>query len=302
MQKENIFYKYKTISVDHLEELQEDINKLYRENKLSDNEIYRSYLKTKKFEIPETLPDAKFIIILAIFTKLGFINMYLDGKKHRFMIPPQYYDDGLTLEDLDYLVKNEIIKEPGYNVEMKSSMHLKLLAVRSGLGKYGRNNICYVEDMGSFISLYAFFTDFKFEEDNWNEIQLMEQCESCTICMENCPNQCIRESNFVINAGRCLPLYNEIRGEFPDWLDNNAHNALMGCMRCQLPCPADQEVIKNPINLEDISEEETKMLLSGETDEKLLDSLCSKLKMFTPSNSDIMLPVVQRNLKALLSK
>ena len=43
-------YKYRTISVEHLGELQEDIDKLRRAGVLSDNEVYRSYIDTKKFD------------------------------------------------------------------------------------------------------------------------------------------------------------------------------------------------------------------------------------------------------------
>ena len=210
-------YKYKTISVSHLPELQEDIDKLRREGKLSDNEIYRSYIDSKKFKVPENLPDAKFIIILAIFTKLGLVNFHLNGKKHELMIPPQYYDDELTYEDIKDVIMTEIIKEPGYKTELATKLHLKLLAVRGGLGKYGRNNICYVDEMGSLITLIAYFTDYKFKEDNWTEIKMMDYCKNCTICMNNCPTNAIStapEENFVINAGRCITLYNEIAGEF----------------------------------------------------------------------------------------
>jgi epoxyqueuosine reductase len=301
MQEDNIFYKYKAVSVDHLKELQDDIDKLYREDKLSHNEVYRSYIENKRFQVPENLPNAKSIIILAIFTKLALINFNFEGKKRQIMIPPQYYDDGLELEDIKTLVKNKIIKQQGYKIEMTNSMHLKLLAVRSGLGKYGKNNLCYVDEMGSFISLYGFFTDFEFKQDNWTDIKMMDQCNTCTICMKNCPNGCIREDNFVIDAGRCLPLFNEIQGTFPDWLDDSAHNALIGCMRCQLPCPADHQVINQPVFLEDLTEQETNMILNGRIETNLLNSLCKKLKMFAPENSDSRFPVIQRNLKALIN-
>ena len=43
---------------------------------------------------------------------------------------------------------------------------MKLAAVRSGLAQYGRNNICYVEGMGSFFSFHAYLTDRVFEEDH----------------------------------------------------------------------------------------------------------------------------------------
>ena len=85
---EKIVYQYKTVSVDHLDELQEDIDKLRNAGKLSDHEVYRSYIDTKKFKVPETLPNAKSIIIIAIRTKLVLVNFHLDGKDHEFMIPP----------------------------------------------------------------------------------------------------------------------------------------------------------------------------------------------------------------------
>ena len=292
-------YKYKTTSVKHLNELQEDIEKLYREGKLSDNETYRSYLSNKKFEIPESLPDVKSIIVIAIFTKLGLVNFHLDDKRHEIMIPPQYYDDGITYEDLDNLILNEIIKESGYKFEMAQHIHLKLMAARSGLGKFGRNNLCYVEEMGSLITLLAYFTNFPFKEDDWIEIRMMDKCEECRICMNNCPSKCITEPNFVIDVGKCVTLYNEIAGEFPTWITPDSHNALMGCMKCQLPCPANHKVIKLTERLEDISEQETKAILKLKSNKKLLGSLCKKLKY--PITKEFF-PILKRNLEVLITQ
>lgn len=297
-------YKYRTISVEHLGELQEDIDKLRRVGKLSDNEVYRSYIDTKKFEIPETLPNAKSIIILAIFSKLGLVNFHLDGKNYEIMIPPNYYDDGTTLEDFKNLLLKEVIKESGYKVDFTGKLHVKLLAVRSGLGKYGRNNICYVDEWGSMINLFAFFTDFQFEEDNWTEIKMMDQCKNCTICINNCLTNAIpspSDENFVINASNCISVYNEIKGIIPDWIPSEAHNALIGCMRCQKPCPINRETIMITAKLEDITEEETKMILDGITDEKMVKSISEKLKMFSPPDADRVLPVIKRNLKLLIT-
>ncbi|MFW9972376.1 MAG: 4Fe-4S double cluster binding domain-containing protein [Candidatus Odinarchaeota archaeon] len=296
-------YKYKTVSIAHLQEMQEDIDKLRREGKLSDNEVYRSYIDSKKFEIPEKLPNAKSLIILAIFGNPALVNFHLNGNIHEVIIPPNYYDDGTTFKDFENLIFKEIIKESGYKIEFANKLHLKLLAVRSGLGKYGRNNICYVDDWGSMMYLYAYFTDYQFEEDDWTDIKMMDQCENCTICINNCPTSAIPTSsnnNFVINAGKCIPVYNEIQGIIPDWIPSDAHNALIGCMKCQKPCPANRNVINLTKRLEDISNEETKMLLDGTIDEKLANSLSKKLKLFTPSTAERVLPVIKRNLSYLL--
>jgi len=298
-------YKYRTISVEHLGELQEDIDKLRREGKLSDNEVYRSYIDTKKFEIPENFPNAKSIIILAIFSKLALVNFHLDGKGHEIMIPPNYYDDGTTFEDFENLILNDIIKEPGYKVEFTGKLHVKLLAARSGLGKYGRNNICYVDEWGSMINLFAFFTDYQFEEDNWTDIKMMDQCKNCSICINNCPTNAIpspSDKTFVINAGKCISVYNEIKGIIPDWIPSNAHNALIGCMRCQKSCPSNREIIGLTENLHDITKEETKMLLEGIYNDNLAELLSKKLKMFSPSDAERVLPVIKRNLGFLIKQ
>lgn len=297
-------YKYSTLSVDHLEELQNDFDKLNSAGKLSDHATYRGYLNNKIFKIPDKLPQARSLVILAISTKLAYVNFHLDGKIFDIMIPPNYYDDGLEYEDLENLILNEIIKETGHKVEF-AHVHLKLLAVRSGLGKYGRNNICYVDDWGSSISLYAYFTDFDFKVDNWGELIMMNTCKKCNICIDNCPTGAIpnsKEKDFVIDAGKCISLYNEIPGEIPQWINPNAHNALIGCMKCQFPCSVNKKANKNKIKLADITEKETKMILEGRSDEILLDSLCKKLKMFNPSDAKEFFPVLHRNLKVLLDE
>ena len=299
----DFFYKHKTISVIHLNELQKDIDKLRNSGKLSDNEVYRSYIDTKKFEIPENIPNAKSVIIIAVFGKLGLVNFNVDGIKHEAMVPPNYYDDGLEIEDLENIILKKIINQPGYKIEYTNKLHLKLLAVRSGLGKYGRNNICYVDKMGSLLALYAFFTDFQFKEDNWSEIRMMDQCENCTICIKTCPTGAIpepKDENFVINVNKCIPVYNEIRGIIPDWIPSEAHNSLIGCMKCQLPCPGNRDAIKITEGFEDISERETKMILDGITDEKMVKSISEKLKMFKPPDADKVIPVIKRNLELLI--
>lgn len=296
-------YRYKTISIEHLGDLQEDIDKLRREGKLSDNETYRSYIDTKKFKVPENFPDAKSIVILAVLSKLALVNFHLDDKKYDVMIPPNYYDNGTTFKDFENIIQNEIIKEPGYKIEYTNKLHVKLLAVRSGLGEYGRNNISYVDSWGSMINLFAYFTNFQFEEDNWTDIKMMDQCKNCQICIKNCPTGAIptlSDENFVINAGKCISVYNEIEGIIPNWIPPEAHNALIGCMRCQKPCPGNRETIKMTERLEDITKNETKALLEEQIDEEIVNSLSKKLKMFSPPNVNKDLLVLKRNLEVLI--
>ncbi len=298
---ENITYQYRTLSVTHLEELREDFDRQDRAGKLSQNETYREYLSEQSFGLPEKFPDAKSIIVLAVFTRLMLVDFHTNGGSHKVMLPPQYYDAGVSKDFLQKTIADDIIKNPGYRVERANdSLFLKLLAVRSGLGRYGRNNLCYVEGMGSFITLYGYLTDFQFEEDHWTELGMMESCKNCRACMQNCPTGCFSEENFVIDVGKCISLYNEVPGEFPDWIPPDAHNALIGCMKCQLPCPVNRKVPQQTGRLEDVTTDETQAVLAGNLSEAMRKTLSRKLRRFYPAEVEEYFPIFTRNLSVLV--
>ena len=68
-----------------------------------------------------------------------------------------------------------------------------------------------------------------------------------------------------------------------------------------MKCPSNREAIKIMEKLEDITENEIKVLLEGQPDEKVAESLSNKLKMFYPSDADKVLPVIKRNLELLIN-
>ncbi|MGY5879608.1 MAG: 4Fe-4S double cluster binding domain-containing protein [Candidatus Thorarchaeota archaeon] len=293
-------YQYRVMSIKHLGELQADFENIDAEGNVSNNPVFRSYIQEKQHHLPESFPDAKSVIVMAVFTPLMTVDFHYQGKTHEILVP-HYYDDGITEDQLKTTILNKIIGDNQYRIE-NAKMHvlLKRLAVRTGLGKYGRNNICYVEGMGSFLTLYAFFTNFSFEKDNWQDAELMESCKSCKVCLNKCPTGAISEDIFVIDVEKCIPLYNEVPGEFPDWINPSSHNALMGCLRCQLPCPANSAVAKKTQKLDSVSEEETKKILDGSSDEELYQSLSEKLRMFIPEHAYYYFPVITRNLRVLI--
>lgn len=106
--------------------------------------------------------------------------------------------------------------------------------------------------------------------------------------------------NFVINAGKCATLYNEIDVEFPWWINHGSQNALEGCIRCHLTCPGNSRSIKLTQRFDDITEEETKMILEGNPDESLLNTLSDKIKMFSRTYAKETFPSFKRNLEVLL--
>ena len=295
-------YQYRTVRAEHLQELRQQREELDQAGKISKQANFREYIGSHKFSPPETLPNAKFIIALAIFTPLLYVNFYWKGKKREVMLPPQYYVPGYVDADRQALIFEEIIPVPGYKIERATNAPLKALAVKSGLGCYGRNNICYVGDMGTCITLLAYFTDYEFPQDHWGEMKMLEQCEKCRFCIEHCPTQAIREDNFVIDVARCITLYNEIEGNFPDWIEPDAHNALAGCMRCQLKCPANRAAVQRVGRLADITEDETMQIMSGHPEDGVRETVYKKLYKFGPASSQEGIPLFVRNLGVLLNQ
>ncbi len=174
----------------------------------------------------------------------------------------------------------------------------KLLAVRSGLGYYGRNNICYVDGMGSFHQPVVFFTDLPCEETNWRESKLMERCNNCSACIRNCPTGAITTERILLHAERCITLYNERPGAFPDWIDPKWHNCILGCLRCQDACPENKAVLGWVEEKGEFSEEETVLILQEKEFARLPSSTLRKLEQLElPEYYRNLLP---RNLAVLL--
>jgi epoxyqueuosine reductase len=292
--------RYTILSIRHLAELQAEFERFLLDTRLSTHPVFRGYLGEMCFQPPQEMPGACAIIVLASFIPAQQVEFHYRGRAVTAFLPGGYYLPDFTRDQLRALVRQEIVRDPAHSLLPAGELPLKMLAVRSGLGKYGRNNICYVEGLGSFISLRAYFTDRPLEEDSWGEMELLETCQKCRACLRQCPMGCISEENFVVDVGRCLTLYNEGESEFPDWIPTEVHHALVGCMRCQWSCPANREAVGKTGRLEAVSEQETEQILTGEPDAELIASLTRKLKGFSLAASPQGFPFLRRNLKALL--
>lgn len=104
--------------------------------------------------------------------------------------------------------------------------------MRSGLAEYGKNNICYVSGMGSFLQIVAAYSDLPCSEDGWREPVMMKSCDGCDLCRRVCPTGAIPSDRFLLRGERCIVYHNEKRGDvpFPDWMAASWHNCLIGCM------------------------------------------------------------------------
>ncbi len=282
--------------------MQDDMDRLRQRGLFSSNSVFRSYVDDKSFRLPASFAGATHFVAVAVYRRLVKVNVPYKGQLYSVMIPPNYRTPEFTVDQIRAAVIKKAIGQDGYKVDnAQRSLYRKHLAVRSGLAKYGRNNICYVDGIGSMLSLYAFYTDYVFHDDCWTDVQMMDSCKRCRICYDQCQTGAITTGRFVIDVDRCLPLYNEVAGEIPEWVPKNAHDSLIGCMRCQLKCPANRDVIARGIQLDDLTETEAAAILNGVADDDAESALCDKLRVSTPETLSADLPVFSRNLRALIA-
>ena len=290
-------YQGRIISIRHLTELQEEIKERYSQGSF-DEEFYHLRLTFYDFRAPETLPEAKSIIVVAVPRPQAQATFMFEGKKRDLILPPTYAAYQRTTDSVAEFLTG-ILKEEGCGIA-PTALPLKLLAVRSGLSEYGRNNITYVPGMGSFYQIVAVYSELPCREDTWREARVMEQCGSCQACLRSCPTGAISSDRFLLHAERCISFRNEMKGDvpFPPWIDPSWHNCLYGCMYCQRVCPEDRRFLNWIGEREEFSQEETKTLLGGHLLSHLNNVTLEKLRNLELADPD-SLDNLPRNLGLL---
>jgi epoxyqueuosine reductase len=199
-------WQIRMLSVEHLQDLQDDVQMLHSQD-LFDEEFFQERLSWFRFRIPADLPKAKSLIVVAVPRPQSQAVFNWKGEPRVFTIPPTYvaYDEVRNRVE-DFVTK--IMSTEGYYIS-RTRLPLKLLAVRSGLGLYGRNNICYVPGMGSFLQIVAVYSDMPCVKETWQKVQMMERCQDCCACRLQCPTNAISSDRFLLHAERCLVFHNE---------------------------------------------------------------------------------------------
>jgi epoxyqueuosine reductase len=287
--------KFRTTSIIHLKELQKEINE-WKQNGLITEQFFQQNYEEFSFQPSSTLSNACSIIIIGIQQKMFPVEFFYKGKQFQTILGSNYKYSEIRATCKKIL--SRILGKKGYDVD-HAILPLKLLAVRSGLAKYGKNNICYIDGMGSFIRLEAFYTDYVFLTDDWHEKKLMKSCTTCSLCERACLTCCIPKERILIHADSCLAHFNENKEDFPSWIRKQSHNALVGCMRCQIVCPQNKKFHQMNTQSINFTEEETTIMLQNTPWEHILKTLAEKLKLF---DIDQYYPLLGRNISALMNK
>lgn len=284
----------KVIPVSLLSHVEKEWNSCLKQ--LKTTQMYQKMLYNYfDFSLDNNLDKINSIIIIALPSSPCYIEMEWKGEKILTDIPPVYIhrDQQLTL------IKNTV-----NSVFEKNQLHSwpvvlpkKMIAAMSGFGKYGRNNLFYVEGLGSCHRITVFASDLLCNDEVEVSAKLrLDRCETCGVCIKKCPFGAINKDDTKIDADKCLTFYNEMPGAFPQWISKDWHNSLVGCTRCQEHCPENRG-LWNKKKIGSFANEEVKQILENNSFETLGIELQDKL---VDTNLDRYYQVLSRNISTLI--
>jgi epoxyqueuosine reductase len=125
----------------------------------------------------------------------------------------------------------------------------KELAMRAGLGWFGKNTLLINNQYGSYIFLAEIMLGIQLDTDLPNtEVY----CGDCTRCLDTCPTGALREP-YTLDANRCISyLTIEHKGEIPLELRPLMGDWIFGCDICQAVCPWNKPGAESPDILEEL--------------------------------------------------
>jgi epoxyqueuosine reductase len=264
-----------------------------------DDAFFQERLAWFRFQAPDSLTRAQSVIVAATPRPQTRAIFTLNGNRRALIVPPTYTSYDRVQEQFENVLA-DVLGRKGFPFA-RTMLPLKQLAVRSALGKYGKNNICYVSGMGSFLQLVAVYSDLRCEKDDWREPVMMEICNGCDLCLRACPSGAISSDRFLLRGERCIVFHNEKKGDvpFPEWMAASWHNCLIGCMHCQRVCPLNKDFTQWIGEEEEFSEEETALLLEGVPHNEMSITVLRKLESLSLVDDIDRLP---RNLGVFFKK
>ena len=259
--------------------------------------LLAEYAESLAFSCPPEVGEPRALIVVASPSLPVKVRFDLESGPFEAVIPPTYISS--DAKERAFAAMRSVLGQAGHNVG-RARLPVKLLAVSTGLAQYGRNNIAYIKNMGSFVRLDAFCTDapLKVEAYRGKGSWRLSSCPPCRNCHHVCPTGCIPYDGTVIDAARCLAYANEHEGPWPEGVDPKGHNCLVGCLLCQERCPVDRVYARLPKLVAEFDREETEWILRDLPADDLPPAVRTKLATLDMEDYST---VLGRNLVALVA-
>lgn len=190
----------------------------------------------------DSIRDVKAVIIAAVPRPAHRLAFELATGPLEVVLPPTY----LRYSALFNEVRDDIISAiPSLRGHLEVLLApLKAVACRLGLAAYGRNNLAYIPEWGSYFQLLGYVTDVDMGiEDSIHpeNARLMPDCETCGVCASVCPTGAITDTRVLLHAEICTTLFSEQAG---DLVHDLSGDCLFGCLVCQDVCPVNSGLLR----------------------------------------------------------
>lgn len=203
--------------------------------------LARPDARAKRADPRRILPQARSVIVVGLNHCVrdfpdevrrdpshGLIARYAWGADYHDVMVPR-------LRELATYIKGQTERRVAHKVYVDTGPVLEReVAVRAGLGFFGRNTMMISTTMGSYLFLGEILVDTELEYD---KPDTRGTCGRCTRCLGACPTGAFVEP-YVLDARRCISyLTIELKGPLPRDLRPLMGNWIFGCDVCQEVCP-----------------------------------------------------------------
>jgi epoxyqueuosine reductase len=208
-----------------------------------------------------SLKNPRSIILVAVPAPAHVLPFAVDKKRVETILPPTYVRyRGLFADVRDDLAG--ALSGSGFRVELLNAP-LKALGNRLGLLYYGRNNVGYIEGLGSYFQLVGLVSNLPFDLSvpARPAETLLPRCRECRICAAACPTGAIGRDRILLHAEKCYTLFSESLRPIPESLKPPSPKCIIGCLRCQELCPEDKGLLRSENAPVSFDAEETEAFL-----------------------------------------
>lgn len=228
-----------------------------------DPDFYRNTLEQSICLERSRIGDPKSVLVVAVPRPAHILSFSIGGRKIETVLPPTYVRYRKFFED----VRDDLGAALAYfdcRPEVLGAP-LKALGNRLGLLSYGRNNVGYIEGLGSYFQLVGLALDRPLEGKHLpaeRAQKLLPRCRDCRICAKACPTGAIDKKRILLHGEKCYTVFSESLKPIPEGLKPPSPKCLIGCLRCQQVCPENKGLLTYEDAAVSFDDEETRAFLN----------------------------------------